>query len=227
MRWAIIAALACPSVSLSIRRALPKDIFPVAIRSGKVLQPQHAIIAEDPEGNRIGWAQLAPIGTALMDSSRYDSEPGSYDLQQDVDDQMWDEFENDKTVQAPSGWESLPWSPEYQAFAKSSQDRIQRRARIEKEAQKNQKLLFELSNLYVDEQFRGKGIGSKLLSQLLENQDNVYTVASDTSSAWLVRRGFRSTSAIPRQLTSKMAVGSVSASLINAADPICLVYSPK
>ena len=57
----------------------------------------------------VGWIEIRPLGSNQQRSSKdYNARPGSYDMEEDVDDQMWDEFMEDDSIQVPTGWASLP-----------------------------------------------------------------------------------------------------------------------
>lgn len=156
----------------------------------------------------VGWAQIRPLTstprkqmktmTTMMSdpASRYDSQPGSYDLQKDVDDQMWEEFIEDPDIVVPSGWASLPWAPEYRAMEAGIAKRKQRRERLVVEQQRAQQqqqqreqptniCCWELASLFVEPTYRGQGIGSELVRRLCrEYQEtgkqlsNVYLVTT-------------------------------------------------
>ncbi|GAX09302.1 hypothetical protein FisN_17Lh051 [Fistulifera solaris] len=83
------------------------------------IQIDRFIVATTANDELVGWAQLKPMKSLMMqDPARYDARPGSYDLEQEVDDDMWDDFEQDNFVQIPNGLASLPWTKEYQQMQK-------------------------------------------------------------------------------------------------------------
>jgi hypothetical protein len=106
----------------------------------------------------IGWAQIRPIGYAERDPSRFDSRPGSYDIEVDVDDQMWQEFEEDTDSVVPTGWASLPWTSEYRAMEAGIQQRQVRRVELVQEALKERRATqipsWELASFFVDPVYR-------------------------------------------------------------------------
>ena len=126
----------------------------------------------DDKTKVVGWAQIRQLGTAQRNPGRYDARPGSYDLEQDVDDQMWEEFENDNAIQIPTGFASLPWSKEYRALEANVAKRQARREELveqrKQERRKTQTPIWELNNVYVDPGFRGVGIGTELVQRLCQ-----------------------------------------------------------
>jgi hypothetical protein len=63
-------------------------------------EPNNLLVAEqipsvkDGGVKMIGWAQIRPLGCydQERDPLQFDAPPGSYDLEADIDDQMWQEF---------------------------------------------------------------------------------------------------------------------------------------
>ena len=106
----------------------------------------------------IGWAQIRTLGYAQRDPSRFDARPGSYDMEVDVDDQMWQEFEEDADCVVPTGWASLPWTSEYRAMEAGIQQRQVRRAELVQEALKERRAtqspIWELTSFFVEPAYR-------------------------------------------------------------------------
>jgi len=175
------------------------------------IQPTNLLIAElvpsqtvDGRGDRttttttiIGWAQITPLVGCYdqeRDPKNFNARPGSYDLEADIDDQMWEEFcgyNNDdegtgtttndrKKSKIPSGWASLPWTSEYKALEREIQQRNQRRQTLVEEAMKERRRtqipLWELNQLFVEPMYRHQGVGTALVRKLCDEYLNPYGV---------------------------------------------------
>mmetsp|Transcript_32675 Transcript_32675/g.54742 ORF Transcript_32675/g.54742 Transcript_32675/m.54742 type:complete len:271 (-) Transcript_32675:692-1504(-) len=142
----------------------------------------------------IGWAQTKPLGQAASrDPSSYNSRPGSYDLEKDVDDAMWEDFENDNSIQVPVGLASLPWTKEYRAMERAVQNRDTKREQIRARQQQDLDLLqlWELSSVYVLKEYRRKGIGTELVRRVLRDRlekktlpTSIYLLTLKTTTDW-------------------------------------------
>lgn len=123
----------------------------------------------------VGWAEIQPLGltTQQRSSKFYNARPGSYDIDDDVDDQLWEEFSEDDSIQVPTGWASLPWTKEYRAMEAGIVQRQDRRTRLLQEAQRqeqqtttSQAPLWELCSVFVEPYYRGQGVGSELVRRI-------------------------------------------------------------
>lgn len=196
------------------------------------IQTDRFIVATTDNDELIGWAQLKPTGTLMMqDPARYNSRPGSYDLEREVDDAMWDDFERDNSIQIPTGLASLPWTKEYQQMQNAARGRDKRRERIRAVREKELKSLqlYELSSVYVDPAYRKQGIGSELVRRVLRRrlvEDSspslpscVYLLTLQTTSGWYQRNfGFEIVDAdnIPASMSYEVMAGNVITKLIGA-----------
>jgi len=185
------------------------------------------VVAEDVKtGHRVGWAQIRPIGVSGIDPSRYDSAPGSIStdaVEDDIDDTMWEEFENDTNIDFPNFWSTLPWSKEYQLASKSANERRKRREQLvaeEKEMIQLQSQIWELASVYVIPERRSEGIGSDLVRSVLEqhrqlqtgggeNDDDVYALTLSQTVDWYRSFGFIETRSIPKSMEFEVAAGNV------------------
>ena len=165
------------------------------------------VVAEDAStGDRVGWAQIRPLGPAGVDPSEPNSPPGSMkpaSIGDAVDEQMWEEFEEDPSAGFGDGrWQStLPWTKEYkQAFA-SAAERRERRAELlarEEDARADRPVprLWELASVYVVPERRSEGIGSGLVRSVLDQHrelgrasEAVYALTLSSTVEWY-RSGF-------------------------------------
>jgi len=185
------------------------------------------VVAEDVKtGNRLGWAQIRPIGLSGIDPSTYDSSPGSISadaVEDDIDDTMWEEFENDTNVDFPNFWSTLPWSKEYQSASKYANERRKRREQLvteEKEKIKLRSQIWELASVYVIPERRSEGIGSDLVRTVLEqhrqlrtgggeDNDDVYALTLSQTVDWYRSFGFIEARAIPKPMEFEVAAGNV------------------
>lgn len=138
------------------------------------VDPNNLLVAETLDDQVVvGWAQLRPLGYAQQGDPRtYDARPGSYDIQAMVDDQMWQEFEEDESLQVPTGWASLPWTPEYRALEAGIQARKERREELVEQALREQKAtqipIWQLQQVFVTPAYRGQGIGTTLIQTMFQ-----------------------------------------------------------
>lgn len=193
------------------------------------IQPERFLVAVE-ENNKddrpIGWAQIRPLGTSQRDPSKYDSRRGSFDVERDADDAMWDEFEQDENAVVPSGLSSLPWTKEYRAFAEAARKRRERRAEIVERERASMPMLFELSSVYVKPEYRGKGIGTELIKRVLQRHVNeghsmsdVYVLTLATTAGWYNDSfGFDVVrdEEVPAQMSFEITAGKLVTNLIGA-----------
>ena len=141
------------------------------------------VVAEDiTTGKRLGWAQIRPLGPFGVDPAVYDSSPGSISAQtttpedsmeSDIDDMIWDEFDDDTTVDFPNFWSTLPWSKEYRLAMSSAKERRERRDQMVVEEQKKierqppSPQIWELASVYVIPERRSEGIGRNIVRSIL------------------------------------------------------------
>uniref|UniRef100_A0A7S1BYV7 N-acetyltransferase domain-containing protein n=1 Tax=Corethron hystrix TaxID=216773 RepID=A0A7S1BYV7_9STRA len=166
-----------------------------------------------------GWAQLRPIGFSIRDASTYNSLPGSGSIEDEIEEDIWDEFEKDE-VDFPNGFASLPWTKEYKNAAVASAKRRERRAYLEKKAEKEkirgQNQLWELASVYVLPEWRKKGIGSELTRRLMEKHTkagrkgkDVYLLTLDSTKSWYRDFGFEVTDEPPASMALEIAAGGI------------------
>jgi N-acetylglutamate synthase-like GNAT family acetyltransferase len=196
------------------------------------------VVAEDIQsGDRVGWAQIRPLGSSGTDSSRYNSSPGSIGttIEDDVDDTILEEFENDTNIEFPNFWSTLPWSKEYRAASKSANERRERREQLvaeeEEKTQRRQPQLWELASVYVIPEKRSEGIGSNLVRSVLEQHrqsfrkgggDDVYALTLSRTVDWYTKLfGFVEEKKIPKPMEFEVAAGNVITKLMGN-ELICL-----
>ncbi len=177
---------------INVRSGQSQDLWPIALSRARNfqnplgIQKENLLVAINNDTISttvtsttvypiVGWAEIRPLGYAQRDPQQYDSRPGSYDLEEDVDDQMWEEFMDD-SIQVPTGWASLPWTKEYQAMEAGIAKRQARREALVQHLKRRQRELqvptWTIQSLFVEPYYRGQGIGSELIRQLCaEYQD--------------------------------------------------------
>mmetsp|Transcript_6208 Transcript_6208/g.9764 ORF Transcript_6208/g.9764 Transcript_6208/m.9764 type:complete len:215 (-) Transcript_6208:200-844(-) len=184
------------------------------------------LIAEDTQtGKRVGWAQIRSLGYAgvTTDPSKFDDENNSIirrDLQsklsieEDVDEEMWQEFEDDLT-DFPNGLASLPWTEEYREASQAAIDRLQRRERMLELELAARPQLWELSLVYVIPEWRRMGIGSALVDQVLKRHvatkqrgRDVYALTLGSTISWYETQfGFAKEDQVPNAMAVELNVG--------------------
>ena len=186
------------------------------------IQSKRFIVAVNPQdgGILLGWAQLKPLGTKSRDPNQYDAALGSLSLENEIEDEIWDEFERDE-IDIPNGLESLPWTKEYRAASEAAASRRRKRKvmlekaqAVAKEEKKN--VLWELSSVYVQPPYRGNGVGTELVRRLLQNHirqnrstRDIYLLTLDRTQDWYTSLNFELTQDIPKAMQLEMAAGSV------------------
>lgn len=185
------------------------------------------LVAEDrqkPGGERVGWAQLRPLGPAVADPATFDSPPGSGDVERLTDDEMWDKFE-DEGPDFPNGMASLPWTKEYRAASEAAKKRREGRTSIRAGVRSEAGQLWELASVYVLPKYRGRGVGSELVRRIMREHllldrsaADVYALTLESTLGWYAELGFSKTDEdeIPSPMRFEVAAGSVITKLIGA-----------
>lgn len=193
------------------------------------------VVAEDiTTGKRLGWAQIRPLGPFGVDPAVYDSSPGSISAQtttpedsmeSDIDDMIWDEFDDDMTVDFPNFWSTLPWSKEYRLAMSSAKERRERRDQMVVEEQKKierqppSPQIWELASVYVIPGRRSEGIGRNIVRSILlqhrqlrrnnKGGDDVYALTLSRTVDWYSSLGFAVAEGIPKPMEFEVAAGNV------------------
>ena len=221
--------------NIRYRAGMKSDEFPISITLAKELMNPLGISAgnsflvaiDHNTDKRVGWVQIRKLGTKQRDPNRFDSKPGSFDEELDIDDQMWDEFENDNTIVVPNGFSSLPWKKEYRAFANAATERQQRREQIQTErarAKEGSSIdIWELASVYVLPEYRRQGIGSELVQRIMKEYQSTGKLATDIYLLTLdpdfyEPLGFEiieSPTDLPKPMEFEIGVGSLIAGMMN------------
>lgn len=194
---------------------------PLGIQSHRFLLASNA----DNDEEIWGWAQLKPLpGNKQRDPNTYNAPPGSYSVDASIEEEIWEEFEKDDSIEIPNGLGSLPWTQEYKAAAEAAKKRRekweQRRRQVESESQMEENRLWELSSVYVRPSVRSNGIGSALICRLLQahleghtkrSVEDIYLVTLEKTQSWYERLGFECVAQedIPKGLQFEVMVGSI------------------
>jgi GNAT superfamily N-acetyltransferase len=127
---------------------------------------------------------------------------------------MWEQFEDDPTP-IPTGLASLPWSKEYRGASKAAEDRLARRNKLMQIELDNAPKLWELSSVYVVPKWRGKGVGTELVRQVLTQQTasnqhgkDVYALTLEKNVKWYEQFGFDIEEQIPETMSFEVAAGN-------------------
>jgi len=204
-------------ISLTMARNL---MNPLGINSKRF------IVAVDPSNDNklYGWAQLRSIGSSIRDPNQYDTLPGSGSAEQEIEDELWDEFEKDE-VEFPNGVASLPWTKEYREFSQTSAKRREQRAKLvegaEREKKRDKNQLWELASVYVIPEWRHKGIGSELIRKVMAKHvmlerraGDVYLLTLDSTKDWYRGFGFELTDDPPAAMALEVAAGGILTKLL-------------
>ena len=193
------------------------------------------IVAVNPDPDRsndlYGWAQIKPIGPSIRDPKDFNAGPGSGSIGENIDEEIWEEFEKDET-DVPVGFASLPWTKEYREFSKASAARREKRAALvasaERETEEGRNQLWEVSSVFVLPAYRGRGIGSELVRRLLAKHAmlerrnlDVYLLTLATTKGWYQSLGFELTDDPPESMKFEMDAGNIITKLIGA-ELICM-----
>ena len=227
--------------SVSYRTGQKADEWTISTTMAKQLMnplgidASNFVVATDPKDNNalVGWAQIRPLGSSLTNPNQYNAPPGSYSTDQDVDDTMWLEFDEDESVQVPSGWASLPWTKEYKAFSQQAKSRRKRREQLMQEQtrqvdkESSSPLLWELASVYVRPEYRSQGIGSGLVARCLQRHvqrkrmlvNSVYLLTLGKRAPWYAS-GFAfeivpDATDIPSSMQLEIAAGTIITKLID------------
>lgn len=182
------------------------------------LDPRRFCIAETRDGHLIGWGQIKPLGMALYDVSKYNSSPGSGNLEDSIDEDIWLEFEDDDSVDFPNGLSSLPWSPSYRKAAEAAKRRRDKRAMMLGRERMDTPQIFELSSIYVFPQFRSQGVGKSIVRELLHRHtqldrdiSQIYALTLRKTLNFYDALGFQVVEKedIPSQLKLEIALGRI------------------
>lgn len=227
--WPLVTGFAAPTPSsknkkIQFRAGTAADTLPIAVQMARQLmnplgiQGDRFLVACNSQDDRLGWAQIRPLSRDEL-------------VQQETDDVMWDEFENDKTVQVPVGWQSLPWTPEYQKFAQQAAEKRNQRQAITREVQAETPTLYELASVWVKPAARHQGIGKELVRQVLQRHlqlngpiESVYLLTLQTTTAWYHDNfGFDVVPQpyVPAQMAFEVQAGKVITGLIGA-ELVCM-----
>jgi len=192
------------------------------------LDSKRFIVAVDPSNDSqiYGWAQLRPIGFNLQNAQEYDALPGSGSVESDIEEEIWQEFEDDP-VGFPEGFASLPWTKEYREFSKASSDRRKKRMqlmeRAERQRIRGQNQLWELASVFVKPQWRTKGIGSELIQRVMakhvmveRSSRDVYLLTLDSTQDWYRSFGFELTDKPPASMAGEITAGNVITGLMGS-----------
>ncbi|KAL3785728.1 hypothetical protein HJC23_006297 [Cyclotella cryptica] len=226
-----------------IRSGRPDDELRIAFTMAKELMnplgishENNLLVACDVNNSRelIGWAQIRSIGYAgySTDPDRFEdgdvslkstgrrAGPSKLSMEREVDDLMWEEFEEDPTP-FPNGFASLPWSKEYSAASKAADDRLARRKELLQVELDNTPKLWELSSVYVVPSWRRRGIGSELVRQVLNrhvanNQigRDIYALTLAKNLNWYEQFGFKCEEKVPEAMAFEMTAGNAITKLI-------------
>lgn len=228
-RWSILisglTAKSAPLRAVNYRYGSDEDTIPIALQLIRELmnplgiRTDRFLIAYTKDQPRIGWAQIRPL-------------PGFDDqVQREVDDIMWEDFERNDNIKVPVGLESLPWTDEYRVFAQQVESQGSKR-QAELELTRDETVRnYELASVWVDPAFRGQGIGTELLRRLLQRHcqlcgpvSNVYLLTLASTSKWYRENfGFKLVPLedIPQSMTFEVSVGKVVTGVIGS-ELICM-----
>jgi len=219
------------SDELQISLAMARNLMnPLGIDSQRFIVAVHPESSSPPNSGEeplLGWAQLRPIGASVRDASVFDSPRGSGAVERDVEDEIWDEFEEDLASEVPNGFESLPWTKEYREFAVAAEGRRERRAslygRAERDKEMDRNQLWELASVYVVPTWRKKGIGTELISRTMNkhvmlgrNYDDVFLLTLDSTKEWYRSFGFEVTDKPPAAMALEIAAGGILTKFLGA-----------
>ena len=233
----LIEALTLPS-NVRIRRGKASDELLIALTMAKELMnplgishTNQLLVACDVKNSQklIGWAQIRSIGYVggSSDPNRFEdgneSKPNSlsrFSIEQEVDDMMWEEFEDDPTP-IPNGLASLPWTDEYKAASRAADNRVARRKQLLNIELAQTPKLWELSSVYVVPEYRRQGVGSELVRQVLNRQQSyddsgkdVYALTLTKNMKWYEQFGFKAEEKIPDAMSFEVAAGNVITKII-------------
>lgn len=228
------------SPSIEFRSGRPNDEFAISLAMGRefmnplgISHSNNLLIAQDVNEKRIGWCQIRSLGYATVPNiqpfrfddndnvlQRRDTTFNSEMIEQDVDEYMWQEFEDDP-VDFPNGFASLPWSKEYRAASKAADDRLKRRQELLENEERRRPRLWELSSVYVLPEYRNQGIGTELVQRVLAKQQqldsnqntlDVYALTLTKTVPWYRQFGFtpvKDKNQIPSSMGFEVTAGNI------------------
>lgn len=226
-------------VNVRIRQGKASDELPIALTMAKELMnplgishKNNLLVACDVKNSRqlIGWAQIRSIGYIGASSNPSMFEDGAstsptisqstFSIEQEVDDLMWEEFEDDPTP-IPNGLASLPWTEEYRAASRAADKRVERRKELLQVELDDAPKLWELSSVYVVQEYRRRGVGSELVRQVLTRQStqnksgrDVYALTLAKNVKWYEQFGFEIEQKVPGSMNFEVAAGNAITKLI-------------
>lgn len=228
------------SKSVRFRSGMKKDELKIRMTlltnfmNPLVIDSKRFIVAVNPsnDDDLYGWAQLRPLGFNILDSTNFDSKPGSGSIEQDIEEIIWDEFDREEIV-FPTGLASLPWSKEYNRFANQSSKRRERadylmkRSKLELKNDRNQ--LWELASVYVLPKWRQNGIGSELIRRIIlrhvsfeRSLMDVYLMTVESRRAFYENLGFSLANDIPAAMEQEMSIGRIVSKIILGSNLIAM-----
>mmetsp|Transcript_10621 Transcript_10621/g.18659 ORF Transcript_10621/g.18659 Transcript_10621/m.18659 type:complete len:287 (+) Transcript_10621:139-999(+) len=237
---------------IRLRSGFPDDEIPISFVMAKELMnplgishKNNLVVAEDIQtGRRVGWAQIRSLGYAAVatDPSRFEDDndveknksltrrdvQSKLAIEEDLDELMWQEFEDDP-IEIPNGLASLPWTKEYRAASQAAQDRIRRRERMLEVELAARPKLWELSSVYVIPEWRHQGIGSALVSAVLDQHSttkqkgrDIYALTLASTVPWYETQfGFAKENQIPNAMVTELNVGKTITKIIGD-DLVCI-----
>lgn len=225
----LLALAVAPSTAFKLRAGAPKDALPIAatLLSMKMnpLGVDHTrfIVAESEDGERIGFGQIRRLGdSSASDASVYDARPGTGDIEADADDDAWDDFAREADDLLPTGF-VMPWSDGYKQLEdRAALQRARRKARVA-QATADAEPLWELASIFVQDEWRSKGIGSALVRRLLEQHEqsgravaDMYLLTLEPTVGWYERFGFCRVEKrdVPQPMAFEVAAGEALSALL-------------
>ena len=214
------------SSDITYRQGKPSDAFLIRktliseLTNPLGVEPNRFVIAEHSRDGIVGWGQIKPLGPKIT-SNKYNAQPGSGSIEDNVDEDVWLEFENDDTVAFPNGFESLPWTKEYRAASEAARRRRQKRELMVGRERMNAGQLWELASIYVLPQYRSQGIGSEVVRQLLKRHEDlgreksdVYALTLEKTLDWYKNLGMGfalvdKSEEIPSQMSFEISAGNI------------------
>jgi ribosomal protein S18 acetylase RimI-like enzyme len=192
------------------------------------LDSKRFVVAVDPmNDNQIyGWAQFRPTGFNLQNAQEYDALPGSGSIESDIDDEIWQDFEDDP-ADFPNSAASLPWTKEYKEFSKASSKRREKRMQLMDRAEmqriRGQNQLWELASVFVKPKWRNRGIGRELIQRVMakhamveRSSRDVYLLTLDSTQDWYRSLGFELTDEPPATMAGEITVGNLITGLVGS-----------
>lgn len=215
-----VTSLAILSQPIQYRPGTAGDSLPIALQLGCELmnplgvQGERFLIASTATNPRVGWAQIRPLPQREQK------------IERETDDFLWDEFEEDMTIQVPVGLQSLPWTKEYREFSQAAAAKRRSRDVVRGEVGKETPTFFELSSVWVDPNYRRQGIGKSLVRRVLQRHldntgplEDVYLLTLATTADWYHDNfcfKIVPTAYVPEQIAFEVQAGTLITSLIGA-----------